>query len=216
MDHHITIAGKDYKLGLGLRALVLYEQATGLSFDRCGGVLQLSQMLFCILTAYNADFHLSFEEFLKEADDMKILTDFSKWMTAEWERQKELSAEDKAEEPEAGQVQKKITATEIRNTLLYEGGLTLSEVNGLQWYECSSLLEGVPLRGRAIWEANRMTAYVCAQAHSKQKMKPHQLITFPWEATRIKEEVKQQMAGITPQYQRELGKAMNKIAAELF
>jgi hypothetical protein len=90
--------------------------------------------------------------------------------------------------------------------------LTLREANGLQWHECRPLLDGVPLHTRAIWEANRMTAFVCAQAHSKQKIKPHQLCTFPWEQERLKEEVSHQMAGITPEYQRELGHAMNEFA----
>jgi hypothetical protein len=101
MHNTVQIGDRDYTLELDLRALVLYEQAAGVPFHECQGLLQLSQMLFCVLTASNEDFRMEFEEFLKATKNIQVITQFSEWMTAEWARQKELSPGDK-EEPAEG------------------------------------------------------------------------------------------------------------------
>jgi hypothetical protein len=100
----IAIAGKDYKLKLGLRALALYEQSTGEGFDSVNGLAQTMTLLYCILTAYNPDFRMTFDDFMQEADDIPLYRNFCEWLANEWERINELSAEG---EGEAGEVEKK-------------------------------------------------------------------------------------------------------------
>lgn len=95
---------------------------------------------------------------------------------------------------------------------MYEGGLPLADVNGLQMYEWEGLLEGVMLRSRAIWEANRMTAYVCAQSHSKQKMKPTALVKFPWERKQQKEHVEEGTRGVDEEYKAVMRQGMEGMA----
>jgi hypothetical protein len=81
---------------------------------------------------------------------------------------------------------------------VYEGGLSLKEVyEEVELYEVDRLLRGAYRRYKTVWEANRLTAFVVAQVNSKKKLKPQSLITFPWEADKIKEEIAKQMAGRT-------------------
>jgi hypothetical protein len=88
---------------------------------------------------------------------------------------------------------------------VYEGGLSLKEVyEEVELYEVDRLLKEVYRRHKAVWEANRMTAFVVAQTHSKNKLKPTSLIKFPWEKEMQREEIVSQMEGRTQEYQSEL------------
>jgi hypothetical protein len=86
-----VIGGSEYRLKLGLRALAMYEESTGRTFSECTGLMQLSQMLYCVLTANNEDFKMGFDEFMVAADDLEVITGFSRWMRGEWERQNGLA-----------------------------------------------------------------------------------------------------------------------------
>jgi hypothetical protein len=104
MENRITIAGKEYRLGLGLETLVLYEQASGSTFEDCKGVLRLSQMLYCVLTANNkGTFTMGYEEFLGACEGLVEVTQFARWMESEWKRQEALMKEGKEETVEEGE-----------------------------------------------------------------------------------------------------------------
>lgn len=48
-------------------------------------------------------------------------------------------------------------------------------------YELSIICESLHLRHKESWEQSRMISYVVAQANSKKKLKPTDIITFGWE-----------------------------------
>ncbi|OAV76243.1 hypothetical protein Barb7_00098 [Bacteroidales bacterium Barb7] len=60
----------------------------------------------------------------------------------------------------------------------------------MQLWEVGMMMEGVYMKNRDVWEANRMTAYITAQVNSKKRLKPRSIIEFPWEKETLKNEIK--------------------------
>ena len=60
-------------------------------------------------------------------------------------------------------------------------------------YELSIICESLHLRVKDSWEQTRMICYLIAQTNSKKKLKPNDIISFPWEKEKTvkKAEVKQ-------------------------
>jgi hypothetical protein len=103
----IEINGTPYTLRLGLRALALYEEASGKHFTDCKGLIETAQMFYCVVAAYNEEFSMTFEEFMELIEDMRHITEFSKWLAAEWAKQAQLSAEDDKSKGTKGDEKKK-------------------------------------------------------------------------------------------------------------
>ncbi|OAV64937.1 hypothetical protein Barb6_03047 [Bacteroidales bacterium Barb6] len=61
----------------------------------------------------------------------------------------------------------------------------------MQLWEVGMMMEGVYMKNRDVWEANRMTAYITAQVNSKKRLKPRSIIEFPWEKEIIRRENKE-------------------------
>ena len=62
-------------------------------------------------------------------------------------------------------------------------------------YELSIICDSLHLRHKESWEQARMVAYITAQANSKKKLKPTDIITFAWE--KVQDEAKQQRKELT-------------------
>lgn len=82
----------------------------------------------------------------------------------------------------------------------------------MQQYEIEVLFKHLYLRNRESWEQTRLNAYIVAQVNSKKKLKPEDIIRFPWEDTsqhitaisnedieRLKEKAKQYGARLSNQ-----------------
>jgi hypothetical protein len=61
-----------------------------------------------------------------------------------------------------------------------------------------------------------MTAYVVAQGNSKRRLKPQNLVIFPWEKERIEGEIKRQLKGRGHEYKETLRTEMEALAAEIW
>lgn len=48
-------------------------------------------------------------------------------------------------------------------------------------YELQVITEGLHLRYRDSWEQTRMIAYTVAQVNSRKRLKPKDIMVFPWE-----------------------------------
>lgn len=55
-------------------------------------------------------------------------------------------------------------------------------------YELSIICDSLHLRHKESWEQARMIAYITAQANSKKKLKPTDIIKFEWDKTQEKKE----------------------------
>lgn len=51
----------------------------------------------------------------------------------------------------------------------------------MQSYEVESILDGFEYKQRTAWEQSRMISYVTAQCNSSKKLKPQDIIRFPWD-----------------------------------
>lgn len=51
-------------------------------------------------------------------------------------------------------------------------------------YELQIICDSLHLRCKDEWEQTRMIAYTIAQVNSKKRLKPSDIITFPWEVTK--------------------------------
>lgn len=69
-------------------------------------------------------------------------------------------------------------------------------------YELDIICDSLHLRTKDSWEQARMIAFVMAQANSKKKLKPTDIIKFAWE----KEKEKKETARITSEDMEEIKK----------
>lgn len=75
----IKIGKQEYFLKYTIRALFVYEQITGTSFNP-DKLLNEYTLFYAILIANNENFRLSFEEFISFCDnDQTIFIEFRKW-----------------------------------------------------------------------------------------------------------------------------------------
>lgn len=51
----------------------------------------------------------------------------------------------------------------------------------MQLYEVSTIIQNIYLTTKDSWEQARLVAYIIAQANSKKKLKPTDIISFGWE-----------------------------------
>lgn len=77
--------------------------------------------------------------------------------------------------------------------------LTYTEFLNLEEWEIGILAESLKYAERNEWERTRFLSYITAQCQSTKKMKPTDIIKFPWEKSETKttkaqfEEYKKQM-----------------------
>jgi hypothetical protein len=54
-------------------------------------------------------------------------------------------------------------------------------LDNMQMYEVRALLQYSYYRNRESWEQSRLIAYITAQTQSTKRIKPTDIMTFPWE-----------------------------------
>lgn len=54
-------------------------------------------------------------------------------------------------------------------------------LDSMEMYELSSLLSYIYIQTKEQWEMTRLIAYITAQCNSTKKLKPTDIIKFPWE-----------------------------------
>ena len=88
---NITIKDKEYKLKYTLRALFIFEQATGKAF-KMETLTDQYLLFYCILAANNENMVLTFEDFIDALDeDPTIMIEFLKYLKFELEKQNAFS-----------------------------------------------------------------------------------------------------------------------------
>lgn len=83
----MIINNKEYKLKYTLRALFIFEQATGKAF-KMETLTDEYLFFYCMLVANNPDMDLTFESLIDAIDeDPNIMFEFQKFMKLELEKQ---------------------------------------------------------------------------------------------------------------------------------
>lgn len=89
----IQINGSDYYLKYTIRALFIYEELTGTTFNP-ERLLNEYTLMYAILIANNEYFNIEFSEFIRLCDeDTKVFFSFRKWLVAEFKQQALLIGE---------------------------------------------------------------------------------------------------------------------------
>ena len=88
---NITIKDKEYKLKYTLRALFIFEQATGKAF-KLETLTDQYLLFYCMLAANNESMSLTFEDFIDALDeDPTIMIEFLKYLKFELDKQNAFS-----------------------------------------------------------------------------------------------------------------------------
>lgn len=58
----------------------------------------------------------------------------------------------------------------------------------MEWYEIRAALKYSYYSYKDVWEANRLTAYLIAQTNSNVRIELSEIVTFPWEKKKDKED----------------------------
>lgn len=94
----IKIKKKNYNVKYSLRALFLYEQITGKSFE-LSNTMDTFIFYYSMILANNPDTKLTFDEFIDAVDnDPEIAIKFSQVLTRQSEKQKMLGSQEEAED----------------------------------------------------------------------------------------------------------------------
>lgn len=89
----ITIKGNEVDIKGTVRAMMMYENIKGESFQPTSTENIITYMYCCVVSA-TKDYSLSFDEFLDIIDeDMTIVNDFVAWLIAQAENQNKLKKE---------------------------------------------------------------------------------------------------------------------------
>ena len=90
-----------------------------------------------------------------------------------------------------------MSAAEIYQLLVIEGGMDPAYVmREMDEAEMGVALAGIHKRNRESWEQTRLLMWVIAQVNSKQKIKPQEILSFPWE---IEARAEQADNGLSPE-----------------
>lgn len=74
--------------------------------------------------------------------------------------------------------------------LVYQGGLSPRYIaDEAEMYEISILAQGLYLKSKENWEQTRMISFITAQVNSSKKLKPNDILSFPWD-DKMKDETK--------------------------
>ena len=99
----IKIKKKNYNVKYSLRALFLYEQITGKSFELTN-TMDTFIFYYCMILANNPDTKLTFDEFIDAVDsDPKIAIKFSQVLTHQSEKQKMLGGKEEDSDEDDGE-----------------------------------------------------------------------------------------------------------------
>lgn len=89
----ITIKGNEVDIKGTVRAMMMYENIKGESFQPTSTENIITYMYCCVVST-TKDYSLSFDEFLDVIDeDMTIVNDFVAWLIAQAENQNKLKKE---------------------------------------------------------------------------------------------------------------------------
>lgn len=89
----ITIKGNEVDIKGTVRAMMMYENITGESFQP-KDTEKIVTYMYCCVVCTTKDYSLSFDEFLDIIDeDMTIVNDFIAWLIAQAENQNKLKKE---------------------------------------------------------------------------------------------------------------------------
>lgn len=69
-------------------------------------------------------------------------------------------------------------------------------LDNMEWYEVAAALNYIHYSHMTEWEQTRTVAYVTAQVNSTKKIKPEEVIKFPWD-DKMTQEQKETMTAIT-------------------
>ena len=74
--------------------------------------------------------------------------------------------------------------------LVLEGGLSPEYVlDKMEQYEIAPLVSKLYLKNKESWEQTRLLGYITAQTQSTKKLKPTDIMKFPWEEVEVNTKV---------------------------
>lgn len=74
--------------------------------------------------------------------------------------------------------------------LVLEGGLSPEYVlDKMEQYEIAPLVSKLYLKNKESWEQTRLIGYITAQTQSTKKLKPTDIMKFPWEEVEVNTKV---------------------------
>jgi hypothetical protein len=74
--------------------------------------------------------------------------------------------------------------------LVLEGGLSPEYVlDKMEQYEIAPLVSKLYLKNKESWEQARLIGYITAQTQSTKKLKPTDIMKFPWEEVEVNTKV---------------------------
>lgn len=86
----ITVKGKEIELKQSIRALMIYENISGKTFEP-KGLSDVISYMYCVVVASSGDYSLTFDEFIDEIDNNNdIVTKFTEWLTSTSSNQNKL------------------------------------------------------------------------------------------------------------------------------
>lgn len=89
----VTIKGKEIELKQTIRALMMYENIEGKSFNP-QGITDMITYFYCTVLASSGDYSISFDDFLDELDNnSELVKEFSDWLTGSESNQNKLKKE---------------------------------------------------------------------------------------------------------------------------
>lgn len=81
-----------------------------------------------------------------------------------------------------GQSSKTLTCEDIYSMLVFEAGISPGYLmDEMPIWEISVLLKNFQRKERVSWEQTRFIAYVIAQGNSTKRIKPNDILAFPWD-----------------------------------
>lgn len=175
---NITIKDKEIKLKKTFRSVIAYEQAMKEPFNP-KTLTETIMYFYCVVIASDQSLEITYDEFIDWLDENETaFKEFTEWLV------KVSDMESTTAKKESKEVDDKVvTYTELLQMVVIQFGVCSMEyfLDKMKPYELSIICESLHLRVKDSWEQTRMISYLIAQTNSKKKLKPNDIISFPWE-----------------------------------
>ena len=90
---NVSIKGKEVTLKYGFRALMVYEQIMGKTFEP-KGVTEVLTFMYCVIISSEKNLEFSYDEFLDMIDEQpELIKEFSEWLTETVQRNNFFAAQ---------------------------------------------------------------------------------------------------------------------------
>ena len=179
---NITINKKDYKVKYTIRALFIFEQITGKSFE-IKTLLDHYVFFYSMILANNEDNVISWDDFIDAVDNDKTLIEQLNKIITEYQTKDNLFDDSDKENNDS---KKKLSLSELYAILTLQLHLSPEYVmDRMEFYEIRALMKYQYYAHKDNWEQARLISYLIAQVNSKKQLKLSDIIEFEWDKENI-------------------------------